>query len=263
MTAKPVNPHKVAFSPQWVFRWKPLGSPLVPKLVALAISATALVLLVTQVRIQLALPERMSPRRAALIYLGDDPQGRELAMRAREGGPFPSRFEPSDWEGLAALEQQVMAGARHQPEPYVPEIADLPEENLVQALVLAPRGERFFPKREAAAITPPDSSGLKLAPVLHPLSALAAGVLPDELPAFDGPVDGAMAAAPWRFLVRLNADGVVTECTSLEKGGEPAADALQVWLRKVPFKSQPGTPDRWIALGLSFTNQPADGPVAR
>jgi len=263
MTAKPVNPRKVVFSPEWVFRWRPLGSPVVPKLIALAVVGIAFVLLVTSVRIRVVLPEKMSPRRASLIYLGNDPQSRSLAMRAWEGGPFPSRFEPADWEGLAELEQQVMEAARYQPPPYVPAIKDLPEENLVQPLVLAPLGEAFFPDRKASGIRPPDVSGLQLAPVLYPLSAIGAKALPAELPAFVGPVDGVMAAAPWRFLVSVNADGGVTACVSLEKGGEAAADALEAWLHQIRFKPQPGGPDRWIALGIGFTNQPVNGTDAR
>lgn len=262
MTASPVNPRRSAHPVEWVFRWRPLGSPMVPKLIALAVAGTAFTVLVTTVRIRLVLPEKLSPRKASLIFLGDDAQSRALALRAREGGPFPARFDPADWEGLAKVEQEVMDAARFQPPPYVPVMDDLPEENLVQPLVLAPRGMAFFPKRKTTATDAPDASKLRIAPAIYPLSAAAAATLPDEFPSFEGAVD---SSASWRFIVCLNAEGGVTECVSLEKGaeGDLAADALRKWLHRVKFKPARGKPDRWIALGIGFTNQTSDGTDAR
>jgi hypothetical protein len=73
-----------------------------------------------------------------------------------------------------------------------------------------------------------------------------------------------MSSASWRFLVRLNPDGGVAECVSLEKGGEAGAPELEAWLHQIQFKPELGKPFRWIAVGIGFTNQPvADGPDAR
>ncbi len=263
MTTTRVNPPKLSNSPQWVFVWRPLGSPWIPKLIALAVVGTVFTLLVTTVRIQLVLPEKSSPRRASLIYLGDDPQSRSLAMRAREGGPFPSRFELKDWPGLVELEQQAMNATRYQPPPYVPAIAELPEENLVKPLVLAPRGESFFPERTAPLPNPPDRSKVRMAPVLYPLSKLAIAAIPEELPDFTQPVDDKLSTPSWRFLVRLNAAGGVVECVSLETATKEATDALEEWIRHVPFKPMTPNKERWIALGIGFTNQPDHGSNAR
>ena len=264
MTDSPVKLRKRADSPQWVFNWRPLGSPLIPKLISLSVAGMVFTLLVTTVRIRLAVPEKSSPRKASLIYLGDDAQSRALTLRAREGGPFPSRFELLDWPELAEIERQAMDAARYQPPVYVPEIRDLPDENRVQPVVLAPRGEVFYPPRKPAADVAPDPSKLKLKPVLYPLSANAGGILPaDPLPALEAVVDDSFSSPSWRFLLCLNAAGGVTECISLGKGGEPAADALEAWLQRLAFKPDSGKPARWIALGVGFTNQPADGPDAR
>ncbi|MEO5913133.1 MAG: hypothetical protein ABIS50_02795 [Luteolibacter sp.] len=263
MTDSPTRLRKLANSPEWVFNWRTRGSPLIPKIIALVVAGTAFTLLVTTVRIRLVLPEKSSLQKASLIYLGDDAQSRALTLRAREGGPFPSRFELSSWEGLAEVERKAMDAARYQPPAYVPEIRDLPDENLVQPLVLAPRGEAFFPKRKPAADGTPELPKVKLAPVLYPLSAMAVKALPENLPAFDGAVDGKLSSPSWRFLVCLNAAGGVTECVSLGKGGEVAADTLEAWLHRVAFKPEAGVPVRWIALSVGFINQPVDGPDAR
>ncbi len=264
MTAHPVKQRRPTNSPEWVFNWRPLGSPIIPKFIALAVVGIAFTFLVTTVRIHLVVPEKSSPRKASLIYLGNDAQSRALALRAREDGPFPSRFELSDWSELAGIERQAMAAAGYQPPAYVPEIRDLSDENRVRRLVLAPHGEAFYPKRKPTAASAPDASKLKLAPSLFPLSADAKGLMPEgELPAFEVAVDDKLSSPSWRFLVCLNANGGVTECVSLGKGGEPAAATLEAWLHRLRFKPTPGKPARWIAVGVAFTNQPIDGPDAR
>ena len=157
-----------------------------------------------------------------------------------------------------------MDAARYQPPAYVPQIRDLPDENRVQPIVLAPRGEAFYPSRQLTIENPPDASKLKLTPEIYPLSANAKAVLPTgELPSFDGLVNDKLSSPSWRFLLSLNPGGGVTECVALAKGGEPAAAALEAWLHRLQFKPEPGNPARWISIGVGFTNQPADGSDAR
>ncbi len=254
---KPVNP------PEWVFRWRPLGSPLLPRLIALAVVGTAFGLFITTAQIRVTTPEKSSPRRASLIYLGDDAESRALALRAREGGPFPARFELSSWAGLAEIERRTMESVSYQPPQYEPVLKDLPDKNPVQPLVLAAQGEAFFPQRNSADQTPLDFSQLRLKPMLYPLSAEARQALPEALPAFDGKVDEKLSSPAWRFLICLDAAGGVTECASLESADKAATDALEGWLRRVNFTPAPAKPTRWLALGVGFTNQISDGSDAR
>lgn len=259
-----VKPHKLAGTPQWLFRWSTSKTLLLPKLFALVFVGAAFVILITSVRIRVTALEKSSPRKASVIYLRDDAEGRALTLRAHEGGPFPSRFEPSQWEGMAALEAAALDAVRFQPQPYVPAVADLPAGNWVPQVELAAKGQSFFPKRTPPSTNPPELAKLKLAPALYPLSGEASATLPETLPPFEAAVDGAMSSASWRFLVRLNPDGGVAECVSLEKGGEAGAPELEAWLHQIQFKPELGKPFRWIAVGIGFTNQPvADGPDAR
>ena len=214
------------------------------------------------VRLKIA-PSRPSiPRKASVIYLKDDALGRALALKAQEGGPFPSRFEPSQWEGMAALQSEVLTEMRPRLVPYQSKLQQLPQENAVPREALATKGEPVFPKRTIAAPAVPEPLTLKLVPTLYPISGIAPSEMPASLPAFAGNVDGIMTAASWRFLVRLTAEGTVAECVSLEKGGEPGARELEAWLRGVHFQVAPGKTSRWIGLSVLFSNQPADGPAA-
>ncbi len=262
MTSSAVRP-KVAGTPELVFRWRPVKPQWLPKLLALAFAGVALALLMT-VRIRVVAPEQSSPRRAAVIYLRDDAQGRALSLRAQEGGAFPAKFQLSQWEGLAELESRAMAAARFQPEPYISPIRELPTENQLQPLKLAAKGESFFPQRAPTSVATTTPAKLKLAPALYPLAGISHETMPDDLPSFDGVVDGEMSSSSWRFLVRLNPDGGVAECVSLvEKVGEAPAPELEAWLQRIQFKPELGKSFRWIAVGVGFINQPANGTDAR
>ncbi len=258
-----VKASKPLGTPEWIFRWRGSRQPLFPRLFALALVGGAFAFLITTVKIRVEAPLKSSPRKASVIYLTDDGQGRALTLRAQEGGPFPSRFVLSQWAGLAELEASAMEDTRFQPPPYVPQMQDLPAERAVPPLELAARGVSFFPERTAPAAVIPDLGKSQVMPVLYPLSGITAEDLPGKLPPFPAVVDAAMSSASWRFLVRLNPDGGVAECVSLEKGGEAGASELEMWLHQTQFRPEPETPFRWISVGVGFTNQPADGTHSR
>lgn len=260
MVASQANPRKTAKNHPWVFRWRPLGRPLFPRLFALALVGGCFLFLVTSVRVRVVAMEKSSPRKASVIFLRDDEQGRALSQKAREGGPFPSRFELSQWGGLALLEDSALDAIRFEPKPYEPKLEALPTGNQVAPLTFAAKGERFFPEHPQATDAAPDSTTLRQTPVLYPLSG---AILPEKLPPFDAEVNAAMSAASWRFLLRLNPEGTVMECVSLENTDQPGALELEKWLRLVPFQPARDEPTRWIAVGVGFTNQPAHGTEPR
>jgi len=245
-------------TPEWVFPWRGRKKTFFSMLVAHVIAGVAFILLLGAVRVKVVSPKPMIPRKASLIYLTDDAQGRTLALQAQEGGPFPSRFEPSQWAGMAALENEAMAATR-QVKPYVPQLRELPKETRIAPMELAAKGELVFPKRQLVARPASDPAKMKLVPTIYPLSGIPAEAIPAELPPFTGALDSAMTAASWRFLVRLNAQGGVTECVSLEKGGEAGALELETWLHGIQFRTTSEKPFRWISVGIGFSNQPADG----
>ena len=250
-------------TPDWVFPWRGRKKGYFAMIFAHVLVGAGFAILLGTVRVKVISPKPKAPRKASVIYLTDDAQGRALAQQAQEGGPFPARFDPSEWEGMAALQAEVLAVTRRPSQRYVPTLRELPQDGRIQPMELATKGETVFPKRTPATLVAPDPTKLKLGPTLYPLSGIPADAMPPKLPPFTGVVDGEMTTAVWRFLLRLNSDGGVMECVSLEEGGEKGAPALEAWLRGIQFNATPNKPSRWIAVGIGFNNQPVDGPDAR
>lgn len=256
MAAGPVISRKPTHTPQWVFGWQATKSPWFPKFAALVVGGALFAFLVTMVRIPMTTFGKMASQKGSFIYLRDDGA---LALKAREAGPFPSRFEPAAWQGFAELDQAALAAAKLPQIPYTPEMKDLLLEDRVPALEFSAKGKSFFPARAPVileAFAPDEST---LVPTLYPLAAENAAVIPGGLPPFPGLVSAEMTSLSWRFLVRLNPAGSVAECVSLGRGADDGAAALEEWLRQVKFSTNPDQSSRWIAVGIGFINQAADG----
>lgn len=251
-----------AEAPEWVFLWRqPRGSSIQKWFAILAVSG-GFAFFLTSARIRVVPPAPWATHKVSVIHATDDAEGRTLTLRAREGGPFPSRFDPSAWEGAAALERAAFDDARWTPPPYVPVLRNLPDE-VTPPVPLAVKGEAILPKLSPESVAAPLAVKLSLAPELYPLSGITAAAMPRDLPPFDGVVNATLTAEPWRFLLRLDAAGVVRDCVSLAGGDEAGPPPLEGWLRRVSFTPETGKPSRWIAVGVGFTNQPADGPDTR
>jgi hypothetical protein len=249
-------------APEWVFQWRQsMGSPL-HKWVAILMVGGGFAFFLTSVRIRVVPPTPWATHKASVIHVTDDAEGRMLTLRAREGGPFPSRFEPSAWDGAAAMERSAFEAARWTPPAYIPELRNLPDE-VTPPVPLAVKGERILPKLRPESVAAPVAVKLRPTPELYPLSGITAAAMPRELPPFDGAIDAPLAAEPWRFLIRVDAAGNVRDCVSLAGGDDAGPSPLVAWLRRVSFPAEPAKPARWIAIGVGFANQPADGPDAR
>jgi hypothetical protein len=251
-------------APEWIFPWRPAGEPWVPKILALALVATLFAVLLSSVRIRTVVESPWTMRKASVIQVLDNANGRALTLRAREGGPFPSRFEPADWPEFLALEKTVLESSRTALPPYRPALRELTQgKRRMPALTepgraVLPPPQRI-PQSAALAVT------TRLTPMIHPIAGIHATVMPDAVPAYPGEVTPALAAAPTRFLVRLNPAGNVTDCVSLDAGDEAGPSELERWLRGVSFKPGPTKASRWVALGISFVNRTAavDGTESR
>jgi len=247
-------------TPEWIYPWKRGESVFYSTLLAAVLMAGLFIFAFASIRVKLTVPMPIVPQKASLIFLTNTPEGRALALKAQEGGPFPSRFRPGQWDGMAALEAAAMAPTHLPQEIHTPQLKVLPEVNMAALRIAPPPLEMTFPASVAALPIPREARKMKLAPQLFPLSGITAQDLPQALPPFPVAIDGAMASASWRFLLQLGPHGRVTECISLGKGGDPGALELQQWLSNLTFPADEGNPARWIALGLGFTNQADDGP---
>lgn len=249
--------------PVWIFPWRPRRESQFPKWFAVTLVAALFTLMVTSLRITVVPVAPWSARKASVIQVLDDTVGRELTLRAREGGPFPSRFEPSLWPTLAGIESAALAATRTSLPPYQPALRALPPEHSEPPSLSRP-GRVVLPSPPTGPTgedTPAAATPLRTVPVILPLSGITAAGLPADLPNFDGSVSPAIAAEPPRFLVRLSPAGEVLDCIPLDANEDSAA--LTRWLRALRFPADTQAPQRWIAIGVTFTNRPADGTDPR
>ncbi len=248
-------------APQWVFPWRGARQSFLPKAAAFFITLGVFALMFAFVRIGIVAPSPWAPRQATVFRTLDDAEGRALAQRAREGGPFPSRFQPSEIDWLGGLESQALAAAGWQPPRYEPQLRGLPAIEPPAPRLSTP-GRPVLPKRPPPDFAPVTGK-FRPTPALHPLAGVEGGDMPRSLPEFVGEVPPAMLAEPWRFLLRLDAGGRVHEVVPLAGGGdEIGVSALIDWLRGIDFPLDDRDDGRWIAVGLSFGNRPVNGTDA-
>lgn len=261
MTRRASMRHKRKEAPLWVFPWNGVKQSPLPKITAFLITLGVFAMMFAFVRIGIVTPTPWAGRQATLFRTLDDVEGRTLALRAREGGPFPSRFQPAHIDWLRELENQTLATAGWQPPRHEPILRDLPAMEPPVPQLSAP-GQPVMPKR-LPPNPPPAGGELRPMPALHPLAGVDVDHLPQSLPEFAGEVPPAMLAESWRFLLRLDAGGRVQEAVPLSGGANDAgASALTGWLGKIVFQPDAESEERWIAVGLSFENRTADGTDA-
>jgi hypothetical protein len=211
--------HKRKEAPEWIFPWRPRRESYFPKLLALVFVTVLFTVMITSVKIRVAAPTPWAAKKAAVILTANDADSRALTLRAREGGPFPSRFEPSEWDAVRDLEESVFSAARWTTSAYQPTLRPFPEKSPALPLLVDPN-EPVLPKRRAPSTEAPAAANPQLAPVIEPLSGIDRASLPKELPPFDGVIDAELTAESWRFLVRLGPAGNVEECAALTGGDE-------------------------------------------
>lgn len=263
MAAKLKNNERLAAREALIFGWRPGSSPLFPKLAALGIVGGIFTILLANLRVSVVTPGAVTGRHASLMLMPAAAMSGEWLSKAREGGPFPSRFEPDEWESALSLERDMMAALLRPATSYTPALRELPANEPVPAVPLANKGERVFPPGEKIRRDPVISTPIRMMPGLYPLSGVTAAELPEKTPPFPGEITAAMASTPWRFLIRLLPGGGVADCTSLAGSEEPDANEIEAWLRQMKFDPATYKRSPWIAVAVHFTNQPADGTDAR
>ena len=262
MVNRQKSKHRPADSPEWIFRWRHFGDDLFPKVAALLICGSAFAVFLTMVRVRVVPPMQPEGRKGYLIYLNPGPEADAWALRAKEGGPFPSRFEPSEWEGIQGVEQAAMDAVKLPFQAHALQLRDLPWHSAVAPVLLADHSERVFPSPVKKAEEGVDFTAMELTPVIYPLSNLSPNELPGTLPPMDAKIDGVLSSSAWRMLVRLRADGSVAECVTLTGDSAGGTVILEKWLQGVRFKPVEGKASLWISIGIGFVNTSVEnGPL--
>jgi len=253
MTKRVSIRHKRKEAPEWIFPWRPRGESYLHRVIALIFVTVLFAIFVTSVKIRVTMPTPWAAKKAAVILAPDDAGGLALTLQAREGGPFPSRFEPSEWQAFKDLEQSAFAAARWTQPAYQPALRPLKEMARALPVIVDP-GEPVLPSRRVMSTALSADQDLRLTPVLEPLSGINHASLPKSLPTFDAVVDGVLASETWRFLIRLGPSGEVLDAVSLSGGDEKRQALLTSWLRRAVF-SEDARVTRWISVAVDFVNQ--------
>ncbi|MDX1679812.1 MAG: hypothetical protein R3242_03680 [Akkermansiaceae bacterium] len=240
--------------PDWLFDWKrPRNAP---------ISSWAAILLVVGIFTFLALflqvrmvdPVEWTAPQASVIRLGGEDWAQSLVQEARAKGPFPSRFEPGEWDGTREMRQLADQAAQLHFEGHQARLMSFPEPG-IEPPPLARRGVPVMPSRWMEPTPVGGTAKLRLLPVLSVVDGIAAEELPESLPEWTGPVTDRLDARPWRFLVELDAQGRVLQSVALAGGNELSPAGLSDWLRGVVFRAKPRDSDtRWVAIAIEFHN---------
>jgi hypothetical protein len=249
--------------PEFLFTWRDRSTSSWNLIGGVVIALVLFVLLLSTIRVRLATPARWIEHKAAVIQLTGEVDGRAWTLRALEGGPFPTRFDPTTWPASRQAEAAAIRSATLQRQPHDPQLLNFPAPPPLRLPTLAEKGERFFPKPTPQDRPEPAAKPWKTLPFIQPLAALPEGSLPESMPAFTGSIDAETAAESWRFLIRLRPDGGVAECLPLTGAGLPGGDSLVAWLRSIKFSPALHATHPWLALAIGFTNQAADGPDPR
>lgn len=254
MSARVSIKQKRLEAPQWIYDWRKSGRYVLRSSLATLIAAGLFAFFLITVRVRVVQPMTWAAPQASLIHVDDSVSGRMLALRAREEGPYPSRFLPSDWDAAQALESTLEEATRSAPELYVPGLRGF-SDMVSERAGLAVRGEPVLPTRSLALMQQPEVRKLVMVPQLSLISGMGADELPTELPDLKLEVGDALAAQSWHFLIRLDARGRVRDCLPMAGGEVLEPTAIERWLRQIVFRESPDVAERWIALGVGFKNQ--------
>jgi hypothetical protein len=250
--------------PDRIFPWKNLDGPQLPKWVAVALVAGIFAFCLTTIRVQIVRPAPWLDQKATIMFVPPGPEGRMWELQSRERGPFPSRFDPSEWTEAGAMEEILQATLREPDPAYVPPLRDLPAAEPLAAVPLAQPGRQFFPDRKPPPRPNRPTGTTRPTPALYPLSGIRPEDMPRELPHYEVAGNAVPSGIPWRFLIRLHPDGSVAESVSLVGPEAPGLESLDDWLRRIRFPATDDhTGERWIGIAAGFTNQAADGPDPR
>ena len=118
-------------------RWRMLG--------AFSLSLLFFTVLLTTVRVRIAPTNTWIERKASVIQIPAGAEGREWSLKALEGGPFPTRFEPSDWPGIAISESTALKDSAATRPFYNPQLRDLPSPPPSRVAALQTKANGFSP----------------------------------------------------------------------------------------------------------------------
>lgn len=240
---------------EWVFDWKGRSATPLSTWLSIVLVAGIFAMALVSLRVKLVQPVEWQAPQASVIHLRGEGWSRPWVTEARAKGPFPSRFEPSEWSGVDGMQASLRELSKPRIATHQPRLLPFPDPG-IQAPRMARRGEPVLPYRPLKIDEPDVAGELKVVPVIHPLDGIRADELPEKLPAWDLPLGEKLTGRAWKFLLELDSDGRVLQLVSLAGGQELSPRELSTWLRGVVFATKERRKEgpRWVAIALEFEN---------
>jgi hypothetical protein len=224
---------------------------------ALALVSLGFILVIAGVRVRINIAPTWPAQQAQATQVADDSVGRLLRMQAREGGPFPSRFEPARWEAFFAIDGPAFAATLPDLTPYAPVLMPLPQTEHY-TLRMAP-GSPVLPKPPPPPPAAPSGVRVNTMPSLIALAGIRSIDLPWSFPALPPDAMPSIAADPPRFLIRVDSGGGVLEATCLDPLDASLSRSLESWIRHLAFQPDDSLADRHGVVTIGTQQSPADG----
>lgn len=242
----------------WIYDWKQPTRSRLHSWVAVVLVAVCFALGGALLRVRIDEPAERSVPSAVRMHLGSEGIGRSLVEQAREQGPFPTRFEPTGWDGFEAYRVLLRQSTEAELTPHQPRLLAFPEPP-AKPPRLARRGEPVLPERPLAVAPSPDPGPRQMVPVVSALDGIKAAELPAQLPTFEGELGAQLAGGQWRYLMELDDQGRVRQCVAMAGGAAPHPPLLRTWLHSLVFRTAPREEGRrWVAIAVGFENRKSE-----
>lgn len=243
---------------EWIFDWRGRAADQGSTTwMALGVVTIVFVLMIGAVRIRIAATPSRPAQQASAARVTDDSIGRMLRLLAREGGPFPSRFDPGSWDAYPAIERPAIEPALPGLTPYQPVLLRLPEH----ARTTPPTnvGMPVLPRPPKPDAPTPTFVRNATIPTLTALTGIRSIDLPLSLPNLPDEVMSVIAAALPNVLIHIDRSGAVLDATILDPLDPGVSALLRDWMRGLIFQADDSESARRGVVIIGTQPEPANG----
>lgn len=243
---------------EWIFDWRGRAEDRKSTAwMALGVVTIVFALMIGAIRIRIAATPSRPAQQASAARVANDSIGRMLRSQAREGGPFPSRFDPGSWDAYPAIERPAIEPALPGLTPYEPVLLPLPERGRTAPLTDA--GMPVLPKPPKPDVPAPTVDRTGTIPTLTVLTGIRSIDLPLSLPNLPDEALSVVAAASPNVLIHIDRSGAVMDATILDPLDPGISTLLRNWMRGLIFQADAAEAGRRGVVIIGTQPDPANG----
>ena len=250
MKIRASKPKKKRLELDWVFSWRRLKRPMLGQWMPLVLVGGVFVMAGMFMRVTVRRPQPWEATSATVIMAGAVDATDGLAIKAKEGGPFPVRLELGQCGGYIEQERMVLENESLYQNRYQPKLKEIEYEQARDPFSMDQVA--MLPKR---AMKEPPAMGEKKSRAkvqVASLNAVHDRLIPSELPDFEQGVEESWQGGALRYLLRLDASGHVVDCVGMSQVDlKPVSE----WLKQVKFVVDEKKPVEWMTVEVGFIQE--------